>query len=343
MYEEFYGLEAKPFHLSPDPRFFFESRGHSRALAYLHYGVEQGDGFVVVTGDVGTGKTTLARLLYEELRRSKKVVAARIVVTQCTSDQLLRMIAEAFGVAQERRSMATVLKDLEKYLQQQHDADKRTLLLLDEVQNLPMDALEMLRMLSNFQSEERPLLQSLLLGQAEFQEILQARGAEQLRQRVIASCHLYPLASAEETRSYVEHRLKHVGWDDDPHIDEDAYPIIQDFTSGVPRRINTFCDRLMLFSYLEELHHIKAETVEAVAEEISSDFPVRDTWRAQSSAPSAVVADVEQAARLADLEERVHALEEALRSTRDSLSKAFATRPEAAAAPAARAAGGERS
>lgn len=325
MYEQFYGLQDKPFHLSPDPRFFFESQGHSRALAYLHYGVEQGDGFVVVTGGVGTGKTTLARMLYEELQRSKTVVAAQLVMTQCTADQLLRMIAEAFGLKQERKSKATVLKDLEAFLWKQHEAGKRTLLLLDEVQNLPMQALETLRMLSNYQAQEQPLLQSLLLGQAEFQETLQSRRAEQIRQRVIASCHLYPLRSAAETQAYVEHRLRHVGWNEDPGIEEAAYETIQSFTLGVPRRINTFCDRLFLFAYLEELHEINGETVEAVAEEISSDFPVREGWRSGGDADGDGAAG-DQASRVAELEERVRVLEQAVRSAHDGIHKALAQR-----------------
>lgn len=327
MYEQFYGLTAKPFHLSPDPRFFFESTGHARALAYLHYGVEQGEGFVVVTGDVGTGKTTLARMLYEELERSKDIVVAQLLaMTTATPNDLLRMIADGFGLAHERKSKAVLLKNLEEFLVEQHAAGKRTLLLVDEVQNLPLQALEALRMLSNFQVEEQSLLQSMLLGQAEFRDTLLAPNLKQLRQRVIASCHLLPFDEVDETRGYIEHRLRHVEWKGDPSISDEAFDSIHGFTQGIPRRINTFCDRLLLFAFLEESHDITAEIVSAVAEEISTDFPVvYDKGAAgTAAAPPAEQAEPRpEGDRLSALEQRVGALERALQGARDGIQRAL--------------------
>ncbi len=324
MYEHFYGLQDKPFNLSPDPRFFFESRGHARALAYLQYGVEQGEGFVVVTGDVGTGKTTLARMLHDEVVGAGGVIVVQLVMTHCSGNQLLRIIAESLGLAHQGRSKASVLSAIAKFLQEQHDVGKRTLLLLDEVQNLPMEALEVLRMLSNYQSGGKPLVQSLLLGQAEFQDTLNRPNLEQFRQRVIASCHLSPLGSAEETRAYVEHRLRHVGWSGDPRIDEAAFETVQSFTRGVPRRINTFCDRLLLFAFLEGLHEITLDTVEAVAEEISGDFPVEQRRARQRAASPDGAGDADAGdARIAELEERVRVLEQAVRSARDGIDLAL--------------------
>jgi len=323
MYEQFYGLEGKPFHLSPDPRFFFESHGHSRALAYLHYGIEQGEGFVVVTGNVGTGKTTLARMLHDELGKSSNVVVATLTITQCTGDQLLRMITAKLGIKNERRSKAAIIEDLDTFLRERHKENKRVLLIVDEVQNLPFDALEMLRMLSNLQETERPLIQSLLLGQAEFRNTLNGPNASQFSQRVIASCHLDPLNSTDETRAYIEHRLHQVGWQDDPAIETDAHEVIHQFTQGVPRRINTFCDRLLLLAYLEELHQIDRDTVNAVANEITSDFPALDEPATAQTGIPAVDGDTSESSRIEDLEARVRSLEQALNTAHDEIDKAL--------------------
>ncbi|MCB1770385.1 MAG: AAA family ATPase, partial [Candidatus Competibacteraceae bacterium] len=209
MYIDYYGFSAKPFQLSPDPRFFFGSSGHSRALAYLRYGLSQGEGFIVVTGGIGTGKTTLVKSLFSELD-SRQVVAAQLVTTQLEADDLLRTVVASFGLPYEDASKAILLRRFEDFLRGHAEQGRRTLLVVDEAQNLPMRSLEELRMLSNFQVAERPLLQSFLLGQEEFRFTLQDPGMEQLRQRVIASCHLNPL-SQDEIGPYIEHRLHIVG------------------------------------------------------------------------------------------------------------------------------------
>lgn len=269
MYTQYYGFSAKPFQLSPDPRFFFGSSGHKRALAYLRYGLSQGEGFIVVTGGIGTGKTTLVRSLFAELDPTR-VVAAQLVTTQLEADDLLRMVVASFGLAHESVSKASLLKYFEDYLRSCARDGRRVLLIVDEAQNLPPRSLEELRMLSNFQVGEKPLLQSFLLGQEEFRSTLASPGLEQLRQRVIASCHLSPL-TAEETRRYIEHRLQVVGWKGNPAFTDGAFAAIHDFTRGVPRRINVFCDRVLLHGFLEEAAEFNEDVVLATRREFGQE------------------------------------------------------------------------
>ena len=266
MYENFYQLRAKPFRLSPDPRFFFNSKGHKRALAYLRYGVSQGEGFIVITGDVGTGKTTLVSTLFKFLKK-ENVVAAQIVTTQLQADDLIRAVAAAYGISYQTVSKAELLRSLEDYFRVCAQEGKRVLLVVDEAQGLPPQSVEELRMLSNFQIGGRALLQSFLLGQKEFRVTLRTEGFEQLRQRVIAAYHLEPLGT-DEVKDYIEHRLGVSGWSGDPRITDEAYRDIANFTEGIPRRINTLCDRVLLYGSLEELHTIDRDAVHAVSEDI---------------------------------------------------------------------------
>ena len=271
MYESFYNLSAKPFALSPDPRFFFGSRGHKRAQSYLQYGLTQGEGFIVITGDVGTGKTMLVRNLFAGLAK-ENIIAAQLVSTQLGADDMLRMVAASYGLAHEGLGKTTLLKNLETFLITRAREGKRVLLVIDEAQNLPLSSLEELRMLSNFQLSGKVLLQSFLLGQAEFKETLRSPQMEQLRQRVIAAYHLNPLGE-DETKAYIEHRLTLVGWTTDPVISDEAYAAIHKYTSGVPRLINQLCDRLLLFGYLEELLAIGVEHVDIVVKELQQETP----------------------------------------------------------------------
>jgi putative secretion ATPase (PEP-CTERM system associated) len=270
VYREFFGLTGKPFQLSPDARFFFPSSEHSRALSFLQYGLSQGDGFIVITGDVGTGKTTLVHALLGDLDPHETVVA-NIVTTQLGEDDLLGLVASQFGLRPSGPSKAAVLRDLEQLFLHRSRDKKRVLLIVDEAQNLPARSVEELRMLSNFNDNGRPLLQVFLLGQEEFRATLLSPGFEQLRQRVIATYHLNPL-SEEETRTYIEHRLSRVAWDSDPEITDDAFEAVYNFTDGVPRRVNNLCDRVLLYAYLEERHQIDAEMVSTVANEIGTEF-----------------------------------------------------------------------
>lgn len=270
MYESFFKLRGKPFQLNPDPNFFFASRGHRRAMAYLEYGLHQNEGFIVVTGEIGAGKTTLLRSLMEHLDPSK-VVAANLVSTQVDENDILRMVASAFGVQNRGLDKAGLLLALETYFVSLAAEGQRALLIVDEAQNLSAQAVEELRMLSNFQLEDHALVQSFLVGQPEFRDIMQGAQMQQLRQRVIASYHLGPM-DAEETRAYIEHRLHHVGWQNDPVIDDEAFRIIYRHSGGIPRRINSVCDRLLLAAYLSDSHRITATDAEAVVTELVEEF-----------------------------------------------------------------------
>ncbi len=270
MYESFYQLQAKPFALNPDPRFFFDSSGHRRAMSYLEYGVHRGEGFVVITGEVGAGKTTVVQNLFHGLDR-ESVVAAQLVTTRLGADEMLRMVCSAFGLEHEGLSKTALLRSLEGFLEKCHQRGNRALLVVDEAQNLSREAVEELRMLSNFNAGGRSLLQSFLLGQPEFRSILRNPSMQQLRQRVVATYHLDTL-DPEETCSYIEHRLSRVGWQGDPDFSPKAYADIHYFSGGVPRNINILCDRLLLMGYLQELRHFNQEAVRAVAEEMAEDL-----------------------------------------------------------------------
>jgi putative secretion ATPase (PEP-CTERM system associated) len=265
MYEDFYKLSGNPFELNPDPDFYFASRGHSRAFAYLKYGIYQGDGFIVVTGDIGAGKTTMLRTLLQELD-TEQILAAQLVSTHLDADDLLQAVCTAFGLTVRNIGKAELLAQFESFLGGLADAKRRALLVVDEAQNLTPRAMEELRMLSNFQRAGRPLLQSFLVGQPELREILRTPAMTQLRQRVIASYHLGPMGR-DDTRAYVLHRLECVGWGADPKIEEIVFNRLFEATGGLPRRINAVCNRLLLGAYMGRKHLIgEAELAETVNE-----------------------------------------------------------------------------
>jgi len=269
MYDDFYRLSGKPFQLSPDHRFFFKSKIHNRAMAYLRYGLEQGEGFIVVTGGVGTGKTMLVRNLFSELD-TRRVIATQLVTTQIEAEDVLRMVCASFGLAHEGADKATLLRNLGTFFRARNSEGKRVLLVVDEAQNLPARSVEELRMLSNFQNNGRALLQTFLLGQEQFKQTLKTAGMEQFRQRITASYHLQALDN-KETQQYVAHRLKCVNWSGDPKFKADAIEEIYNFTKGVPRRVNVLCDRLMLHGFLEQLHTFDREAVVAVTAELNQE------------------------------------------------------------------------
>lgn len=276
MYSEHYGLTARPFQLTPDPRFYFDSATHKKAMAYLGYGLAQGEGFIVITGDIGTGKTTLVGHLMATID-SARLTAVKIVSTQIEGDDMLRMTAQAMGLATENVEKAQILDRIERFLVGQAHGGKRTLLIVDEAQNLPVSALEELRMLSNFQVGGQALLQIFLLGQPEFRTKLSGTDRlEQLRQRVIATHHLEPM-QANEIEPYIIHRLSLVGWQGNPRFAPEAFARMYAHSEGVPRRLNALASRVMLFGAIEQRTMIDGADVAAVIADMDGDTPASET------------------------------------------------------------------
>ena len=269
MYTSFYKLRAEPFLLTPDERFYFESSVHSQAMAHLTYGLKRGEGFIVITGDVGAGKTTLVKRLIATVDPTK-VIAAHVVTTMLSGHDLLRMVASAFGLKDLPADKSGILLRLQEFFDATHRQGRRALLIVDEAQNLSESALEELRMLSNFQVQNAAPFQSFLVGQPQFRRIIASPDLEQLRQRVIASYHLGPLNSLE-SGNYVLHRLKQVGWNGDPSFPMSAIGAIHQHTGGIPRRINALGNRLMILGYLDELHSFSAEDVNRVASDLANE------------------------------------------------------------------------
>jgi putative secretion ATPase (PEP-CTERM system associated) len=266
MYIDHYGFREHPFQMTPDARLFYPSSGHSRAYAHLMYGLAQKEGFVVVTGEVGAGKTTLIERLCGELNPEGFVVA-RIVTTQVSGDDLLRLVADAFGAPADG-DKASVLRGVTGRLKR---ADRRHLLIVDEAQALTHAAMEELRMLSNVTEGGHAVLQTILLGQPQLRALLASPDLDQLRQRVLASYHLGAL-SREETHAYVEHRMRAVGWNGDPAWQEGALDLVHRFSGGIPRRINRLCSRVLLGGALEHSSVLTAPMVEATALELEEDL-----------------------------------------------------------------------
>ena len=341
MYEEFYGLTANPFRLTPDSKFFYGSEGHRKAMSYLKYGLYQGEGFIVITGGVGTGKSTLVGQLFSELD-GNDIVAAQIGNTQVDADDCIRLICNAFEIDVDTRDKGDLISAFEEFLVEQNQMGKRVLLVVDEAQNMPLRALEELRMLSNFNVGGQPLFQSFLLGQPQFLQTVAHKDLAQLQQRIMASYKLASM-SEEETEEYIRHRLEMVGWQDYPSFDEDAFAAIFEKTQGVPRLINTLSNRIMLFAALEEASKVDATMVATVIEDQQSEeIDVEDDAPAAAASgrskgkgkggtetvSSERLANIERAVtviarRLEKIEDRVTEHDEAIHELIDLAMKAY--------------------
>jgi len=269
MYDRFYKLAAEPFRLSPDHAFAFEHKHYSKARAYMAYAFLRAEGFVMVTGRPGTGKTTLIGSLVDQLA-GEKVVTANLVCTQLQADDLLHVVAYEFGLPVGGGSKGHLLRQLAEKLKSWHREGRRALLVVDEAQDLSSSAMEELRLLTNIQVGGKPLLQIFLLGQPELRDLILSPAMEQVHQRIVAASHLQPLLP-EETEAYIRHRLEVAGWKGDPEISRAVYPLLHKFSGGIPRRINLICSRLFLHCAVEQSHRVTVADVREVLEELQGE------------------------------------------------------------------------
>lgn len=269
MYQQFYNFSAEPFRLSPEHGFAYSHKGYAKARAYMDYAFMRAEGFVMITGRPGTGKTTLINALVADLATTP-VSVANLVCTQLQADDLLKMVAYDFGIPGEVVEKGELLQRLTRQLKNWHHDGRRALLIVDEAQDLSISAMEELRLLTNIQVDSRPLLQIFLLGQPNLRDLILSPRLEQVHQRIIAASHMRPLES-DETEAYIRHRLKTVDWEGDPAISKAVYPLVYKFSEGVPRRINLICSRLLLHCAVEQKNRVGVADVREVVQELQSE------------------------------------------------------------------------
>jgi len=270
MYEAYYQLSADPFRLSPDSGFSFEHRTYRKAMIYMLHALRRAEGFIMITGQPGTGKTTLVNDLVGTLKPDE-IAVARIVSTQLTANDLLDLVAHSFKLDFEGCSKAKILIKLEVFLKREHLRGRRSLLIIDEAQCMGQEVLEEVRLLTNIMVGNHQLLQVFLVGQEQLRETVNTPVLEQLHQRLIAATHLEPL-DAEDTRAYIKHRLRCVNWTGDPLVSTEAYDRIQQYSRGIPRQINQVCSRLFLHGCVEEKHRLGMQDLKTVIDELRQEM-----------------------------------------------------------------------
>ena len=259
MYEEFYGFKEKPFNLTPDPHFFFLSENHREAFEHLLYGIKEKEGFILITGEVGAGKTTLCRALLNKIG-SNATDSALIFNPMLSEKGLLQCILSDFGVQSSATTKKELLDELNQFLLRQQVHNRNSVLIIDEAQNLALPVLEEIRVLSNLETEKEKLLQIILMGQIELKEKLSLPQLRQLNQRISIRYHLRPLGS-EEIPRYIQHRLMVAGSPGDVHFTTGAAQEIDRYSHGIPRLINLASDRALLAGYSEHSREIQRRTV----------------------------------------------------------------------------------
>jgi general secretion pathway protein A len=281
MYEDYYGFTEKPFSLTPDPKYLFKSASHASAFELLQYAVRRREGFVVITGDIGTGKTTLCRALLEQIDR--KTFTALVLNPFLAEEDLLRLVLQEFGVVSRDEikrghlngiSKAELIETLNEFLLSLQRLGAQALLIIDEAQNLPLQVLEQIRILSNLETEKEKLLQIVLVGQANLKDVLRRAELRQLDQRVSIRYDLKPL-SKDETAAYIQHRLSVAGGGAAVTFAPKTLARVHRYTQGIPRLINLLCDRTLLSGYAAHTNRILPAFVDSAAESLELQAPKR--------------------------------------------------------------------
>ena len=316
MYNSYFNLQLKPFDLLPDPKFIYLSKSHKKALTYLDYGIRERSGFVLLTGEVGSGKTTLIRNLLD--KHYEHAVLSKIFNTCVTSEQMLVMINDDFGIDTDGKNKVALIRDLNTFLVEQYAKGNQPILIIDEAQNLSPQLLEEVRMLSNLETSDSKLLQIILVGQPELRATLSAPELRQLRQRISINCHLQAL-NREEVEHYIDHRLEVAGNATAVEFSAEALEAVFRYSKGIPRLINIICDFLMLSAFAEETTIISCEMVRDVIGDLDFDnyYWSADAAPGNNGIPSAVshslpdstVQNQELLGLLSDISRRIESIE----------------------------------
>ncbi len=268
MYESYFNFKIKPFELVPNPDFLYMSKSHKRAMTYLDYGIKEKAGFILLTGEVGSGKTTLIRDLIKKL--NGKVSVSKIFNTKVTSEQLIAMINDDFGLNIRNKDKVQMLKELYDFLIGQYAKGFHSVLIIDEAQNLSAELLEEVRMLSNLETNSSKLMQIIIAGQPELRRVLSLPELQQFRQRINISCHIYPL-TREEAEEYILHRLEVAGNREAVKFAGETLDIIYRYSRGIPRLMNVICDFLLLSAFVDESKELTEDMVRDIVGDLELD------------------------------------------------------------------------
>ncbi|MCK9430302.1 MAG: AAA family ATPase [Candidatus Omnitrophica bacterium] len=267
MYCQFYGLKERPFNVTSDPAFFFSSKGHKEAMSHLIYGVSQRKGIILLTGEIGTGKTTICRFFLNHI--GKNIKTAFILNPDFSESQLLESILKDFGISSKTNTKLDMVWELNNFLLRESRAGNNLVLIVDEAQNLNPNLLEQIRLLSNLETEKDKLLQVILVGQPELNNRINLYDLRQLRQRIMVKYHIGPLDD-DEIKTYISHRLKIAGSKGKIEFSDEAINAISRFSAGTPRLINMACDRALLAGFVAETNHIDLGIIKRCLDELES-------------------------------------------------------------------------